>query len=279
MTVVAATDAAGPFDLPVRRGRVVTVFGDASTAERLLALYSDMDRTLLEATRDGDTVRAVTQLAVAAVPGVEQASISEGREGRFHTLASTGDIASTGDRIQYQLGTGPCVDAMIEDTVYRTGDIAGEPRWGEFGSRAHRETGVVSMLSLRLFLEDDDRIAGLNLYSTQPDAFDDDAQFIATVVATHTATALIAAAAKQRAANLERALTSNRQIGMAMGILMASRKLTDDDAFALLRIASQNANRKLTDVADDVIQTGTLELPHLTTGPTGRQPRARRPGP
>ena len=150
---------------------------------------------------------------------------------------------------------------MIDDAMYRTGDVVAEPRWAEFGSRAHAETGVVSMMSLRLYLEDDERIAGLNLYSTTPDAFDDAAQVIATVVATHTTLALMAASAKQRAANLERALTTNRHIGMAMGVLMATHKMTRDDAFTLLRIASQNTNRKLADIAEDVIHTGVLALP------------------
>lgn len=253
----------------------MAVFDDVCTPERLVGLYADMDRALLQAVSGGDTVAAVTQLAVASVPGVEQASISEGREGRFCTLASTGDVALRGDKIQYELGYGPCVDAMVDDTVYRTGDVAGEPRWAGFGARAHAETGVVSMMSLRLYLEDDERIAGLNLYSTKPDAFDGQAQVIATVLAAHTATTLIAAAAKQRAANLERALTSNRHIGMAIGILMATHKLTNDDAFALLRIASQNANRKLADVADDVIHTGVLELPNPSS--TTRHPRRPRP--
>jgi ANTAR domain/GAF domain len=241
----------------------VADFDDACTPERLVALYGEMDRALLVAASGGDTVAAVTQLAVAAVPGVEQASISEGREGRFRTLASTGEVALRGDKLQYELGYGPCVDAMIDDAVYRSGDVVAEPRWAQFGARAHAETGVVSMMSLRLYLEDDERIAGLNLYSTKPDAFDDAAQVIATVVATHTALAVVAASAKQRAANLERALTSNRHIGMAMGVLMATHKITRDDAFALLRIASQNANRKLVDIADDVIHTGVLELPNL----------------
>jgi hypothetical protein len=137
----------------------------------------------------------------------------------------------------------------------------------------HAETGTTSMMSLRLFMEDgDDRIAGLNLYSTQPDAFDDDAQIIATVLATHSATALIAASARERVANLQRTLTSNRRIGMAMGVLMSSHKLTEDDAFALLRIASQHSNRKLIDVAEDVIHTGHLELP-ATRPATERRPR------
>jgi ANTAR domain/GAF domain len=246
---------------------------------RLLALYAEMNRTLLSPSQGPDTMSAVTRLAVAAIPGVEQASISEGLNGRFRTIASTGDIATVADHIQYELGAGPCVDAIIDDTVYLSNDITRDTRWPEFGTRAHTETGATSMMSLRLFMEGDQRIAGLNLYSTQPDAFDDNAHVIGTVVATHTATALIAASARERAENLQRAVTSNRRIGMAMGVLMASHKLTEDDAFTLLRIASQNSNRKLADVADDVITTGTLELPASKPATPGRPGPTRPPRP
>jgi ANTAR domain len=71
-----------------------------------------------------------------------------------------------------------------------------------------------------------------------------------------------------RAANLETALASNREIGQAMGILMATHKLTSQRAFDLLRMASQNSNRKLRDVADDVIHVGDLEpIPKRITPP------------
>ena len=40
---------------------------------------------------------------------------------------------------------------------------------------------------------------------------------------------------------------------MAMGILMQDRSLDEDDAFAALRQLSQHSNRKLRDVAEDVI--------------------------
>jgi AmiR/NasT family two-component response regulator len=47
---------------------------------------------------------------------------------------------------------------------------------------------------------------------------------------------------------------------MAMGILMARHQVTDDQAFDLLRIASQNSNRKLADIARDVCDTGALDV-------------------
>jgi AmiR/NasT family two-component response regulator len=61
-----------------------------------------------------------------------------------------------------------------------------------------------------------------------------------------------------RIAHLEEALVTCRRIGAAMGILMASRKITDVEAFGLLRVASQDANRKLRNIADDVLLTGEL---------------------
>jgi ANTAR domain len=245
--------------------------------QRLLGLYAEMNRTLLEPGQGADTVAAVTRLAVAAVPGVEQASISEGRNGRFRTVASTGDLATAADQIQYELRTGPCVDAIVEDAVYCSNDISLDTRWPAFGARAHAETGATSMMSLRLFFEGDDRIAGLNLYSTRADAFDDQAHVIANLVATHSVTALIAASAREKVSNLQRALTSNRRIGMAMGVLMTSHNLTEHDAVTLLRIASQNSNRKLTDIADDVITTGTLELPAPRSATSHRHPKSSRP--
>ena len=45
------------------------------------------------------------------------------------------------------------------------------------------------------------------------------------------------------------------------GILMASYKTTEQQAFDLLRIASQTTHRKLADIAEDVLLTGTLDVP------------------
>lgn len=63
---------------------------------------------------------------------------------------------------------------------------------------------------------------------------------------------------RDKIANLEAALVTARRIGAALGVLMASHKVTDAQAFNLLRKASQDNGRKLRDVADDVVLTGTL---------------------
>lgn len=58
--------------------------------------------------------------------------------------------------------------------------------------------------------------------------------------------------------NLEAALEARDRIGQAKGILINAHKITGDDAFDLLRRSSQSLNRKLRDVAEDVVRNGQL---------------------
>jgi hypothetical protein len=227
----------------------------------LATLYADIGRQLAAHTRKADALAAVAQTAVARVPGAEWASITAGHAGSFETVAATHPGALLADRIQYELGAGPCVDAILRQTVFRTGDLRGDARWPDFGQRAVDAVGAYSMLSFRLFLEDDDLIAGLNMYAQKRDAFDETAQTVGTLLATHGALAISAAAARERAAQLQQALASNRDIGVAMGVLMSQHKITRSQAFDLLRVASQNTNRKLADIAVEVGDTGALNLP------------------
>lgn len=233
------------------------------TGEQLLAVFLRLDHAVGEAESANaiETAAAITQLAVQHIPGVEQASISEDRNGTLRTLASTGAMATAADLLQFELRSGPCVAALTDDGAYRTADIAADDRWPELGRRAITESVAASMLSFRLYAAEVTRIIGLNLYSAQPAAFDDDAHALGAILATYSAHALRTATAREKAANLQQALNTNREIGAAMGIIMATHKVTRDSAFTLLRVASQNSNRKLIDIAADVVDTGLLPQP------------------
>jgi len=67
------------------------------------------------------------------------------------------------------------------------------------------------------------------------------------------------ARAQNEVSNLVRALSSNRRIGAAIGVLMATRHVTSEEAFKLLRRASNDCNEKLGDVANRVVLTGSLD--------------------
>ena len=113
------------------------------------------------------------------------------------------------------------------------------------------------MLSHRLFVREGS-VGALNVYAARPDAFTPGDVLVSEVFAAHAAIAVQAAEDQQRADNLEIALRSSRRIGTAIGIVMASHRVDEQAAFELLRRRSQDSNRKLADIADDVVYTGQL---------------------
>jgi AmiR/NasT family two-component response regulator len=72
--------------------------------------------------------------------------------------------------------------------------------------------------------------------------------------------AIAAEVNRGHAKHLKRALATNRDIGVAIRVLMARPQLTREQAFDLLRVASQKWNRKLHDIAVEVGDSGTLAL-------------------
>jgi GAF domain-containing protein len=239
--------------------------GQPLSISGLANLFANIQRRFAPSKGLDDALVAVTDAAVRIVPGAEHAGITRGRDGKFVTVAATSDIATRTDEIQYSLRSGPCVDAVLKDRTFRAADLRTDPRWPRFGRLAAEQTGVLSMLSFRLFIEDDNSVTGLNLYACTPEAFDENSEMLATLLATHGALAIQAAAALERVEHLQTALDSSRDIGVAMGILMYAHKLSRAQAFDLLRIASQHTHRKLRDVAHDVADTGTLDLPPIHT--------------
>jgi GAF domain-containing protein len=238
----------------------------AWTPAEVAEVFSDVGRQLA-ATQDRDgALQVLSEVAAERVSGADYAGVTAGREGKISTVAATSDLARRTDEIQYQLGHGPCVDALVEDTTFNAADLRTDQRWPEFGRRAVEATGIVSMLSIRLFLETDDgMIAGLNLYSHQPNAFGSDSETMAVLLATHGALALANATAREKIRNLEIALKSSRDIGAAIGVLMAMHKVDRQQAFDLLVVASQRTHRKLVELAREVADTGALPVTRGTT--------------
>jgi ANTAR domain-containing protein len=236
---------------------------------QLAETYIDISRRMLVLEAVADAFVALTTLG-AQVPGAQEAGITEVKNGKFSTPVATGELSVQTDAIQYELACGPCVDAVLRPGNFRTGDLRNDRRWPEFGRRAFETTGVLSMLSVRLYLEENDGLlVGLNMYSREPDAFDDDAETMGVLIATYGSLGLASARAREQATKLAAALENRTDIGVAMGVLMAQHRVTRDDAFNLLRVSSQHTGRKLHVVATEVADTGALPLP--STRPTRRQ--------
>jgi GAF domain-containing protein len=136
---------------------------------------------------------------------------------------------------------------------------AGDDHWPAFTERAIR-AGVRSVWSLPLTVRD--RTTGaLNLYAMGGDAWAGTSRRLARDLASHAAVVLANAAALMSAEltneHLRVALETRDMIGQAKGILMARQGVSSDEAFDVLRRASQRQNRKLRDVATDVVNQVT----------------------
>jgi transcriptional regulator with GAF, ATPase, and Fis domain len=203
----------------------------------LAEAFADIARRLHGESSTKKVHERIGRAAVHTVGGCDHAAISlVYRHRAIDTVGATDGVPHQVDAIQYEVGQGPCLNAIAEHEVFLIDDLAIDERWPRFSRRAAEETGVRSMLSFRLFLEED-VLGALNLYSRKVQAFDEQGYAVGTVLATHAAIAMRGAQERDRGDQLEQALASNREIGMAMGLLMARGLMTEDQAFAVLRRA------------------------------------------
>lgn len=203
----------------------------------------------------------VVELARVAVPGAEHAGLTLLRPERPpSTLASSGPVPRSVDRLQYELDDGPCLDAATGPAVTLSPDVAEDRRWTLFGPRCAAETGVRSVLALRLPVGGADH-AALNLYAEDLDAFSPRDVIQGSLLAPLAALVLESHLRRRDVADLRAALETSRTIGMAIGILMTTHRVDRVGAFTLLRQASMDLNAKLRDVAAEVADTGTLPDP------------------
>lgn len=233
----------------------------------LAGIFAELARALhAEPDMDGVLRRAVLA-AVRNVPGAELAGIAVLGKRSVRSVAVSDPLVSVLDQAQYNTGEGPCLEAASDErNAVLVDDLAVDPRWPRFAARA-RERGVASALSFRLSATGD-TIGTLNLYARGPHAFTDESVLVGAMLSAHAAVAMDATVAVDR---LHQALAGRDVIGQAKGILMERYQLSDDHAFDLLIAASQHTNRKLHDIAADLVATGALP------DPRGIQPQTIRP--
>ncbi|MBY8850870.1 GAF and ANTAR domain-containing protein [Saccharothrix sp. MB29] len=196
-------------------------------------------------------LRRVCEQVTAAVPGVDEATITLPHGGGPTTVASTSEVVVDLDRGQYDRGDGPCLEAARTGEVVRVsiGEVA--ERWPDF-ARDAGAAGFGSFLSAPLMINDEHGGA-VNCYSGHPGGFAElDEKLLGLYTGAATA-ALRAYCRYQHARDvtgqLRTALENRAVIDQAKGILMAIRRIGADEAFTLLVEQSQRENVKLRDLA------------------------------
>jgi GAF domain-containing protein len=212
-------------------------------------LFRGLAELVYECDDYAETYAAICEAAPRLISGCDHASLMlSGAGGRYQTVAASDDIAAHIDELEREIGDGPCVDAIEDEAAALEPSLLERPRWPRLAARVVQETPVRSMAGFRL-LVDDQKVGALNLFSDTPGGFTAQSVNEGAVVTSFVSVALLAAHKKQAAASLRRGLESNREIGKAVGLMMAFHKVDDEAAFGMLRKASQDMNIKLAEVA------------------------------
>lgn len=210
-----------------------------------------MARSLLAVDDDVSILRTIVSVAVREVDSCEAAGVELVEKDVVRPVASSSEMAAQVARIQNETGEGPCLSAIREHETFRMDDPERDGRWPKFAARALAETDVRSILGFRLFAEED-TMGALNLYSSRPNAFDDHALAVGSVLAAHAAVAMSMAREREY---LTAAIENRDVIGQAKGILMEREGVDPNQAFATLRDRSQSQNIKLQEVVAQVLES------------------------
>ncbi|MFC4396576.1 MULTISPECIES: GAF and ANTAR domain-containing protein [Micrococcaceae] len=189
----------------------------------------------------GDTIECAVTLKVKRRPA---------------TAAGSSARAIELDHIEQELGDGPCIRALREMAPVIIDDVDRDPRWQALNRRL-AEHNVRSTLGVPLEITGD-ASAALNFFATKPGVFTADVydKAVGFAAAAHNTLNLSVRInnAQSRADDLEAAMQSRTAINLACGVIMAQNRCSQEEAMEILTKVSSNRNRKLRDVAGELIE-------------------------
>ncbi|MFF7369686.1 GAF and ANTAR domain-containing protein [Streptomyces tricolor] len=209
----------------------------------------EVPRRVCAAVRDGLGVDGVTLSLLTDTPSRQ-------------LLAASDDAALLLEEIQFTVLEGPCISAARTGEPVAVDDLRQDrARWPLFGAMAREKLpGVGSVYALPLFFGDY-VLGSVDLLATRPRALGEDA----LEQASHVADAVTAALVPTR----EMLLTGNdapawepEQVvrahwfdtWRAVGALAARRRISPEDALALMRAEAFRTGRSLPDITTDILR-------------------------
>lgn len=147
--------------------------------------------------------------------------------------------------------------AQRTNTVISVADVRSEQRWPGYMD-AVRKFGMRSVLAMPLTLQSEAR-AAMNLYTSTPEAFGPAeiaaARRYADLASKVGVIALRLAAYSENVEHLQAAMQSRTAIDIAIGVVMAQNRCSQDEAFGILRQASSHRNVKLRVLAEELVSS------------------------
>lgn len=238
------------------------------SAERLSRIFVEVADTLVD---DFDLLEFLHMLTVRTADLVGASAVGlllADQHGHLRFMAASNEAARLLETFQVQVSEGPCFDAFRTAAPVINADLSqAHARWPEFTRRALAE-GFQSVHAFPMRVRRE-VIGALNVFgSTVGGNFDAADVQIVQALTDVAAIGLLQERAMRRGEllteQLQGALNSRIVIEQAKGAISQALTITTDAAFTVLRGHARRTNRKLTDVAHELLDTPALiaALPH-----------------
>jgi hypothetical protein len=228
------------------------------------AAVTELQTSLLTTKTVEDFLQRVVDDASRHIAPRTSCTLTMLRQNSFVTVASTDERATAADEVEYEVDSGPCVEAARDGVESVITDLRTDNRWPQWREASLR-LGFLSGAALPGDTGDGGAQISLDLYGHEVDTFGEPEMRRARVYVEEVARALrLSLLLAQQAAlaqDLETAMLSRSTIDQALGVIMGQNRTTRDEAFEILRAASQSRNVKLREVAALIIQNLTGHPP------------------
>jgi hypothetical protein len=241
--------------------------------------FAEFGRIRFHETTFDHVVTRICELARRAIPRATDCSVTLVGPGGAHTAAGTGALAAALDQWQYEHGHGPSLAAAAATITVSVTEVATDTRWPDWTDHA-LDVGAHSAVSIGLPVQE--WVTGaLNVYSTEPRAFDDHALVLAEIFAGYAATAMAGTHHYADGADLARhmrdAMDSRAAIEQAKGIIMADRRCTAVEASAILAKLSQYSGSTIVAIAASLVSQTAGDQNAGRSGPDADPSQPRGP--
>jgi hypothetical protein len=195
-------------------------------------------------------LRGVIEGAVELLPGAQYAGVMISQQRRRNeTAAATHRYPVLMDDIQNRCQQGPGLSVDASQESIRVDDLVSDSRWPLYRDQTLKQTPIRSILSVGMFKEGGTS-ATVSFYAERANAFDDESVNVGLIFATHTG---LVWNMMRRDQQFRSALASRDVIGQAKGRMMERFNIDDAQAFAMLKLMSQNSNTPVAQVAQRVV--------------------------
>ena len=224
--------------------------------DQLIDAIREFTHTILNPYDLDDLLDRLTRRVTSALGASGAGIMLERRTNELEFAAASDASVREVERVQDRMGEGACHEAFMTNRIVVVNDLRETQRWPSY-RRGAVELGLLSVIGVPLNTWGR-TIGVLNVYRDRAgrwSADDVDAcEILAAMGAGYILNATEIREQHELTENLQAALDSRGVIERAKGILMARQGIDAETAFKALRQASMDSNRKLREIAQDLVE-------------------------